>query len=52
MARYTNVDIWIEKLKKEMEETTNQKRKVYLQIMINSISCQPTIDIEEGARTE
>ena len=52
MARYINADKWIEKLRNEKEEATNQKRKVYLQIMINSISCQPTIEIEEEGGIE
>ena len=41
---------WIRRLLEEKEETKNEKRKTYLQIMINSIECQPNVDKETALK--
>ena len=48
IKRYIDQEEWINKLETELNETTNKERKTYLNIWINTIKCQPTVDIEEG----
>lgn len=48
--RYIDSDAWVERLKEEREETTNDKRKLYLTTLINAIDCQPTLDEKEIIR--
>ena len=48
IKRYIDQEEWINKLEAELNETTNKERKTYLNIWINTIKCQPTVDIEEG----
>ena len=44
--KYIDSEEWIERLKDELEICKDKKRKTYLNILINSIICQPTVDIE------
>ena len=48
IKRYIDQEEWISRLETELNETTNKERKTYLNIWINTIKCQPTVDIEEG----
>lgn len=46
IKRYIDQEEWVSRLREEMETTKYENRKIYLNILINSILCQPTIDIE------
>ena len=44
--KYIDKEEWVERLEEELKSTKNKNRKTYLNILINSIKCQPTIDVE------
>lgn len=46
VKRYIDQEEWISRLETELNETTNKERKTYLNIWINTIKCQPTVDIK------
>lgn len=46
IKRYIDQEEWLERLEEEYETTTNKERKIYLNIWMNAIKCQPTVDIE------
>ena len=46
VKKYIDQEEWIERLEKELNDTTNKERKTYLNIWINTIKCQPTVDIK------
>ena len=48
IKRYIDQEEWISRLEKELNETTDNERRTDLNIWINAIKCQPTVDIEEG----
>lgn len=48
IKKYIDQEEWISRLEKELNETTDNERRTYLNIWINAIKCQPTVDIEEG----
>lgn len=50
IKRYIDQEDWINRLKEEREETTNEKRKLYLTTLINAIDCRPTVDEKEIIR--
>ena len=50
VKRYIDQEEWIDRLEKELNETTNEERKTYLNIWINAIKCQPTISEKEIIR--
>ena len=49
-VRLIDANNWIRRLMEEKEETKNEKRKTYLQILINSIECQPDVDKETALK--
>ena len=50
VKRYIDQEEWIERLEEELKTTKNEQRKTYLNICINSIKCQPTLDEKEIIR--
>lgn len=48
--RYIDSDVWIENLREEQAETSNEKRRLYLNSLINAIDCRPTLDEKEIIR--
>ena len=46
IKRYIDQEAWVDRLREEMETTKYESRRIYLNVLINSILCQPTIDIE------
>ena len=49
---YIDRDAWLERLQEEMDETDNPKRKMYIQIQMNSIICRPTLTREDILKEE
>ena len=50
--KYIDSEEWVERLKEELSTCKDEKRKTYLKIMMGSIMCQPTIDIDIQHKTE
>ena len=48
--KYIDQEAWINRLKEEREETTNEKRKLYLDNLIIAIDCRPTLSETEIIR--
>lgn len=47
MQRPIDAIKWMERLEEEKDSTSNENRKTYLMIQINSISCQREMTVEE-----
>lgn len=50
VKKYIDEKEWISRLENELKETTNEQRRTYLNIWINAIKCQPTLDEKEIIR--
>lgn len=46
IKKYIDQEEWIGRLEEELKTTKDKQRKSYLEIWINSIKCQPTVNIE------
>ena len=48
--KYIDQKEWINRLEEELKSTKDEQRKTYLNIWINAIKCQPTVDEKEIIR--